>query len=157
MIFIGWFLYNAATSSYRHLMVKDALNEVRVGDLMVTNFDTVSPGMSIQELVDDYILRQRDRSFLVIEDGLVKGIVCLHDIKSIPRERWPSTTIADVMVPQSQLERVSPGDDASVALNKLTSKNIHQVPVVQENRVLGILRRNDILNYLQLHADLGTK
>ena len=157
MIFIGWFLYNAATSSYRHLKVKDALNEVSVGDLMVTNFDTVSPGMNLQELVDDYILRQRDRSFLVIEDGLVKGIVCLHDIKSIPRERWPATTIGDVMIPQSQLERVSPGDDASVALNKLTSKNIHQVPVVQENRVLGILRRNDILNYLQLHADLGAK
>ena len=31
------------------------------------------------------------------------------------------------------------------------------VPVVQENKVLGILRRNDILNYLQLHNDLGTK
>lgn len=157
MIFIGWFLYNAATSSYRHLMVKDALNQVSVSDLMITNFDTVSPGMSIQELVDNYILRQRDRSFLVIEDGLVKGIVCLHDVKSIPRERWPATTIADIMIPQGQLERVSPNDDASVALNKLTSKNIHQVPVVQDNRVLGILRRNDILNYLQLHADLGAK
>jgi Zn-dependent protease len=157
MIFIGWFLYNAATSSYRHLQVKDALSEVSVGDLMITNFDTVSPNMTIQELVDDYILRQRDRSFLVIDDGLVKGIICLHDVKGIPREHWPTTAIGDIMIPQKQLERVAPGDDASVALNKLTSKNIHQVPVVEENKVLGILRRNDILNYLQLHADVGAK
>jgi CBS domain-containing protein len=107
--------------------------------------------------VDDYILRQRDRSFLVIEDGLVKGIVCLQDVKGIPREQWPTTAIGAIMIPQKQLEKVSPGDDASVALNKLTSKNIHQVPVVQENKVLGILRRNDILNYLQLHADVGAK
>jgi len=61
------------------------------------------------------------------------------------------------MIPQEHLEKVSPRDDASIALNKLTARNIHQVPVVQANKVMGILRRNDILNYLQLHNDLGTK
>jgi Zn-dependent protease len=157
MIFIGWFLYNAATSSYRHLLVKDALREVRVEDLMITNFDTVPPGLSIQQLVDDYILRHRDRGFLVIEGGLVQGIVCLEDVKKMPKERWGNTTIKDIMITKNQLEKVSPGDDAGVVLAKLTAKNIHQIPVVQENRVKGILRRNDILNYLQLHTDLGVK
>ena len=157
MIFIGWFLYNAATSSYRHLLVKNALREVRVEDLMITNFDTVPPGLSIQQLVDDYILRYRDRGFLVIERGLVEGIVCLHDINKVPRERWSTTTIRDIMIQKDQLEKVSPEDDASVALGKLSAKNIHQIPVVQENRVRGILRRNDILNYLQFHTDLGVK
>ena len=157
MIFIGWFLYNAATSSYRHLLVKDALREVKVEDLMITNFDTVHPGLSIQKLVDDYILHHKDRGFLVVEGGLVQGIVCLHDVKKVPRERWSNTTISEIMIPKNQLEKVSPGDDASVALSKLSAKNIHQIPVVQENRVRGILRRNDILNYLQFHADLGNK
>jgi len=157
MIFIGWFLYNAATSSYRHLLVKDALCEVRVEDLMITNFDTVSPDLSIQQLVDEYILRHRDHGFLVIERGLVQGIVCLDDIKKTSRERWANTTIRDIMITKDQLEKVSPGDDAGVALAKLTAKNIHQIPVVQENIVRGILRRNDILNYIQLHTDLGAK
>ena len=157
MIFIGWFLYNAATSSYRHLLIKDALREVKVEDLMITNFDTVPPDLSIQKLVDEFILRHRDRGFLVIEGGLVQGIVCLDDIKKMPRERWANTTIRDIMITKNQLEKVSPGDDAGVALSKLTTKNIHQIPVVQENRVKGILRRNDILNYLQLHSDLVVK
>jgi len=157
MIFIGWFLYNAAINSYRHLLVKDALHEIRVEDLMITDFGTVSPHITIQQLVDDYILRHKDRGFLVIEEGLVKGIVCLHDVKQVPREQWPATTIGNIMIPQDQLERVSPRDDASIALNKLTARNIHQVPVVQANKVLGILRRNDILNYLQLHNDIGAK
>ena len=157
MIFIGWFLYNAATSSYRHLLIKDALREVKVEDLMITNFDTVPPDLSIQKLVDEFILRHRDRGFLVIEGGLVQGIVCLDDIKKMPRERWANTTIREIMITKNQLEKVSPGDDAGVALSKLTSKNIHQIPVVQENRVKGILRRNDILNYLQLHSDLVVK
>ena len=157
MIFIGWFLYNAAMNSYRHLLVKDALHEIRVEDLMITDFGTVSPHITIQQLVDDYILRHKDRGFLVIEEGLVKGIVCLHDVKQVPREQWSTTTIGSIMIPQEQLEKVSPRDDASIALNKLTARNIHQVPVVQANKVMGILRRNDILNYLQLHNDLGTK
>jgi len=157
MIFIGWFLYNAATSSYRHLLVKDALREVRVEDLMITNFDTVSPGLSIQQLVDDYILHHQDRGFLVVEGGLVQGIVCLHDVKKVPRGRWSNTTIGEIMIPKDQLEKVSPGDDASVALSKLSARNIHQIPVVKENRVRGILRRNDILNYLQFHADVEVK
>jgi len=156
-IFIGWFLYNAALNSYRHLMIKDALREVRVENLMITNFETVSEEMSIQQLVDDYILRHRDRGFLVTRDGLVQGIVCLHDVKKIPREQWHTTPVRDIMVPKDQLENVSPRDDASVALEKLTAKSIHQVPVMEENRVMGILRRNDILSYLQLHTDLGTK
>ena len=157
MIFIGWFLYNAAMNSYRHLLVKDALHEIRVEDLMITDFGTVSPHITIQQLVDDYILRHKDRGFLVIEEGLVKGIVCLHDVKQVPREQWSTTAIGSIMIPQEQLEKVSPRDDASIALNKLTARNIHQVPVVQANKVMGILRRNDILNYLQLHNDLGTK
>ena len=156
-IFIGWFLYNAATSSYRHLLVKDALREVRVEDLMITNFDTVPPDLSIQRLVDDYILYHQDRGFLVVEAGLVQGIVCLHDIKKVPRQRWSNTTIGEIMIPKDQLEKVSSGDDAGVALGKLSAKNIHQIPVVQENRVRGILRRNDILNYLQFHTDLEVK
>lgn len=154
LIFIGWFLYNAATSSYRHLLVKDALREVRVEDLMITNFDTVPPGLTIQQLIDDFILRHRDRGLLVVEEGLVQGIVCLDDIKKVPKERWSTITIKDIMIPKDQLEKVSPGDDAGVALGKLSAKNIHQIPVVQENKVRGILRRNDILNYIQFHADL---
>jgi Zn-dependent protease len=156
-IFIGWFLYNAALSSYRHLVIKDALSDVRVKNLMLTDFATVSEEMSVQQLVDDYMLRHRDRGFLVTRDGLLQGIVCLHDVKKVPREQWPATPVRDIMVPQDQLENVSPADDAGVALEKLTAKSIHQVPVVEANRVMGILRRNDILQYLQLHTELGGK
>jgi Zn-dependent protease/predicted transcriptional regulator len=156
-IFIGWFLYNAALSSYRYLMIKDALSDVRVKNLMITDFQTVSAEMSVQQLVDDYMLRHRDRGFLVTRDGLLQGIVCLHDVQKISREQWPITPVRDIMVPKDRLEHVSPSDDAGLALEKLTAKSIHQVPVVEANRVMGILRRNDILEYLQVHSELGAK
>ena len=157
MIFIGWFLYTTANRSYRHMVVKDTLREIRVEDLMVTNFDTIPPGLSIQQLVDDYLTPPRDRGFLVINKGNVEGIVCVHDLNKFPKELWPTTTVDKIMITKELLEKISPGDDASVALSKLSANNIHQIPVVQENKVCGILRRNDILNYLQLHTTAGTK
>ena len=156
-ILIGWFLYNAANRSYRHLLLKDALRKVRVEDLMITSFDTVPSTLSIQHLVDDYIMRHRDRGFLVVDEGMVKGIVCLDDVKKLSKERWPTTPISEIMLPKELLEKVSPEENASIALGKLTARNIHQIPVVQENRVRGILRRNDILNYIQLHAEARVK
>ena len=90
-------------------------------------------------------------------DGLLRGIVCLHDVKKVPREQWPTTPVGNIMVPHDQMENVSPSDDAGVALEKLTARSIHQVPVVEANRVMGVLRRNDILEYLQLHTELGAK
>ena len=102
-------------------------------------------------------MRHRDRGFLVVDEGMVKGIVCLDDVKKLPRERWSSTPISEIMLPKELLERVSPKENASVALGKLTARNIHQIPVVQENKVRGILRRNDILNYIQLHAEVRVK
>ncbi len=156
-IFIGWFLYNAAVGSYRHLLFREALSDVLVQNLMITDFQTVSEEMSVQQLVDDYMLRQRDRGFLVTRDGQLQGIVCLHDLKKISREQWPVTPVRDIMVPKERLEQVSPSDDAGVALEKLTAKSIHQVPVVESNRVMGILRRNDILQYLQMHSEIGSK
>jgi Zn-dependent protease len=157
IIFIGWFLYNAALSSYRHLVIRDALSDVKVKNLMVTDFETVPEDMSVQQLVDDFILRHRDRGFLVTREGLLQGIVCLYDVKKVPRELWPATPVRDIMVPKDRLENVTPSDDAGMALEKLTAKSIHQIPVVEANRVMGILRRNDILNYLQLHTELGAK
>ena len=157
MIFLGWFLYNAATRSYRHLLLTDTLREVRVKDLMISHMGTVPAELTIQQFVDDYLLRHRDLGFLVLEGGLVQGIVCLDDVKKIPRERWKHTTIRHIMITQNQLEKVSPGDDAGVAFAKLTANNMHQIPVVQGNRVTGMLRRNDILNYLQLHTNRGAK
>ena len=157
MMFIGWFLYTTAHRSYRHLLLKDALRAIKVEDVMITSFDTISPDLSIQQLVDGHLVHRQDLAFLVVAGGTVQGIICAPDVKKVPRALWPATTVDKIMVPKDQLEKVSPGDDASAALTKLSAQNMHQLPVVQENRVRGILRRNDILNYIRLHPNAGAK
>ena len=154
-IFIGWFLYNAATSGYRQMLVREMMGEVRAGDLMTVDFATVSGDLTLQQLVDEYVLRRREHSFPVADAGLLRGIVCLHDVKTVPREKWAYTRVSEVMTPWAELETVSPGDDGSAALARLNARDVRQLPVVEGERLIGLLRRSDVLRYLQLRTDLG--
>jgi len=155
IIFIGWFLHSAATSGYRQVLVRETLEGVRAGDLMTADFVTVSGDLTLQQLVDEYVLRRREHSFLVAEAGLLQGIVCLHDVKTVARERWPHTRVSEVMTPWEKLETVSPGDDGSAVLARLNARDVRQLPVVEGERLVGLLRRSDVLRYIQLRTALG--
>jgi len=155
IIFIGWFLHSAATSGYRQVLVRETLEGVRAGDLMTADFVTVSGDLTLQQLVDEYVLRLREHSFPVADGGLLRGIICLHDVKTVPRERWPSTRVSEVMTPWAELETVSPGDDGSAVLARLNARDIRQLPVVEGERLIGLLRRSDVLRYLQVRTALG--
>jgi Zn-dependent protease len=156
IIFIGWFLYSAATSGYRQVLVREMLGEVRAGDLMTGDFTTVSGDLTLQQLVDDYVLRLREHSFPVADGGNLRGIISLHDVKTVPRERWFFTRVSEVMTPQAKLETVSPEDDGSTILARLNARDVRQLPVVEGERLMGLLRRGDVLRYLQVRMALGT-
>jgi CBS domain-containing protein len=49
----------------------------------------------------------------------------------------------------------SPNDDGNKVPAQLANKRIHQVPVVKDGKIRGIVSRTDILHFLQLRADLG--
>jgi CBS domain-containing protein len=50
---------------------------------------------------------------------------------------------------------VSPREDANEAFEKLTRRDVRQVPVVQDGHLVGLLRRRDIVKWLQLHSELA--
>lgn len=156
IIFIGWFLYSAATSGYRQVLVREMLGQIRASDLMTSDFATVSGDLTLQQLVDEHILRRREHSFPVADAGLLRGIVCLHDVKTVPRESWPYTRVSEVMTPWAELETVSLGDDGSTILARLNARDVRQIPVVEGGKLIGLLRRSDVLRYLQVRTALGS-
>ncbi len=153
--FIGWFIHSAAVRGYRQILVKEMLKDVRAQDLMDTTFDTIDGSITVQELMEDYILKKKERAFLVTEAGRLAGIVCLDDVKDVPAEKRMETTVREIMTPRDKLEAVSPEDDGSYVLAKLASGKIHQVPVIEGGKIKGIVCRTDILDFLHLRSDLG--
>ena len=155
MVFIGWFIHSAAARGYKQVVMKDMLKDIRAQDLMNREFETVSRDLPLQELIEEHILKKRQRAFLVFDRGQLDGIICLDDVKAVPKENWTTTRVGEIMTPKEKLETVLPEDDGSSVLGKLTGKNVNQVPVVKGGKVEGILCRSDVLQFLQLRGELG--
>jgi len=155
MIFIGWFLHSASVRGYRQVMLQEMLKDLRAEDLMNKDFVVVKKNLSIKELVDNFVLKHKDRAFMVSDDSQLEGIICLEDIKKVPQSNWLSARVADIMTPKDKLETVSPHDDGNKVLSRLTAKDVNQLPVVDKDKVMGIVCRTDILQFLQLRMELG--
>jgi CBS domain-containing protein len=100
-------------------------------------------------------MKTDDQSFPVVEDGRFVGLVALEDIRAVSREAWDTTTVREIMTPIDQLVVVTPDEDAAEALNKLTQRDVRQLPVVRDGALTGLLRRRDIIKWLQLESELN--
>jgi CBS domain-containing protein len=151
--FIGWFLNNAAALSYRQLVIREALRDVPVSRLMLTQIATVPPELSVSALVDRHLLRSDQRAFPVVADGRLEGMVCLREVRKLDRAAWDKTAVRDIMVPADKLAFAGPHEDAGEVLSRLAGRDLNQLPVLEDGRVRGLVRREDILKWLALYAD----
>ncbi len=152
LILIGWFLHSAAIQSYQQIVIQRALAGVPVGRLMESRVATVAPDLPVGTLVNEYIMGTSERAFPVVQDNQLVGIVSLEDVRRVPREDWEITSVRQIMTPQSQLTTATPDEDANEAMEELASRDVNQVPVVQDGHLVGMLRRSDILRWLQIQT-----
>jgi CBS domain-containing protein len=153
LAFIGWFLNSAAVQSYQQVVVQDLLEGVPVMRMMRRNAPVVPPDCTVSDLVHDHIMGTDDHAFPVMEDGTLVGMVTLNDVRSVHREQWDYTKVRDIMTPLNELVTVTPQEDASDALNKMTQRDLRQLPVVSDGHLEGMLRRRDLVRWLQLQSD----
>jgi Zn-dependent protease len=153
--FIGWFLHTASAQSYQRIVVRDILGGVPVARMMRANPPMCSPECTISNLVHEHIMRSDDQSFPVVEGGRFIGLVTLDDVRQVPRADWDTTTVRQTMTPSDQLVTVTPQEDAADALDKLTQRDVRQLPVVSNGSLAGLLRRRDIIKWLQLESELS--
>ena len=152
--FIGWFLLSAAHASTAQAEVTEAFRGVRVADLMTRDCTQVDGNANLQTFVHEFLLRTGRRCFLVAENGRFTGLITLNEVKAIPQARWPFTTVYDVMVPLERLRTVTPETPVAEALEILGRENIHQLPVVSNGRLEGMISRDQIMNQLLTRVEL---
>jgi Zn-dependent protease len=157
LAFIGWFLNTASARSYRQVVIHDILEDVPVTRMMRQDPPTVPPDVSIDALIDDHIMKSDDQAFPVLDEaGNVLGIVTLDDVRTVSRDERSTTNIRQIMTPLDEMATLSPEDEASGALQKLVQRDVRQLPVLKDGQNLaGLLRRRDIIKWLQLESDLN--
>jgi Zn-dependent protease/predicted transcriptional regulator len=153
LAFIGWFLNNASTQSYRRLVIQGILEDVPVARIMRDCPPTVSSDISIDSLVHDHVMKTDDHAFPVIDDGQLVGIVTLEDIRAVAREEWNEKRVGEIMTASDQLITISSEEDAAEALDRLRARDVRQLPVMENGQLAGCLRRRDIVKWLQLETE----
>jgi len=153
LAFIGWFLNNAALVSYRQLLTQETLQDVPVARVMLTRFEVVPPQLPLETLVEAYMQRSDQRAYPVVgTDDRLLGMVFQHDIERLSPEQRRTLTARDVLHAPEQIVGARPDEDVLEVLNVLAQRDINQVPVLENGRVVGLVRRADILRWLALHG-----
>ena len=151
-VVFGWFLEDAAITSRRQALVRDALRGMTTQDMMTTEYTPIKQQLTF-ELVREYIINSGQNCFIVIEDGKLEGIVTLGDIQ-IPEKRWGSTRISDIMTLANKLKTAQPDQPAVDLLEQMDDYDINQIPVIQEYKLVGMVTRERLLRFLKARAVL---
>ncbi|HSF15698.1 MAG TPA: site-2 protease family protein [Vicinamibacteria bacterium] len=155
-VFIGFFLRNAARTSYHQLTMRGALAGVRARDLMARDVATVGPGSRLADVVGVIILPKGVSEVPVVEGGRLLGMLRLQNIRAREKAAWEWLTAGDVMSRDVLDEAIHP-DDESLKVLALVGDEDRMFPVVEDGRFLGLLSRDDVLRRLKLHLELGSK
>jgi len=155
ILFIGWYLKDAAESSYQQAVLRDMLTGVTVRDVMTQGCAAVPVDMRLDRLVADYILNAGQRCFFVTEEGDVVGLVTLHNIRAVPRDRWSQMAIGQIMTPVETPFLAHSDEDVLTLLRRMDEADVNQVPVTEGGNLLGLFTRGNLLRYMQLRSELG--
>jgi Zn-dependent protease/CBS domain-containing protein len=157
MILVGTFLRGASVSSYENLLVEQTLSGVKVRDVARQDYAAVPPDITIQQLVTDYVLNARGRSFPVVAGQELLGLITLTDVQRLGREQWPVTSVYRAMTPVDRLRTVGPDEDVMQVLQMMIASDVNQVPVIDGRLIAGMVSRGDIFQMLQARQAVGAR
>lgn len=155
LIVIGWFLNNAAESSYQDLIVRSMLEGLRVREVATFNPETVPASLTLQELMDGYFFNRSYQSFPVMENDRPIGLVTLNQVKQIPRDEWNRRTVRDIMLPTGMGITVRLSDKMTEVVEKMKNARSQRLLVTDNGNLQGIISATDLANTLQRQREFG--
>ncbi len=156
MIFIGFFLHQAAQSGYMTAALRDSIAHLRVSDIMRTSVVTVESGTTLRALVDDYFLKHHFNAYPVIHGGRLVGLVSLADVKRVDREDWSDVTVERVMRNDAVRFALRPDDQADRVVDLIMRRRAGRLLVLDDTgAVVGIVTRGDLMEAMKLMTTLG--
>lgn len=154
--FIGWFLIQAARSSYEDLQLRLMLSHVEAHDVMARDLLRIPPDLTLQEAVDGYFMRYDHGAFPVDDEGRTIGLLTLRGVRRVPREQWPTQRVRDHLVPLGEQIVTRPDARMDQVMAKLDASDGRRTLVVDDGEVVGIITPSDVTRWLNRRAfDLG--
>ena len=155
LAFLGWFLLNAATAEARYVLTQQALNGVRVRDVMTREPVVVGPDVTLSEFMDNIMFSKRHTTYPVVADGRPVGLLPFRCVANVPRNEWDTRRVRDCQLGLDEVPVLREDEEAVDALAELsTSRGGHGL-VVSNSHLAGIVSTSDLARALEARPRRG--
>ncbi|BAW02684.1 Zn-dependent protease [Thermus thermophilus] len=141
LVLIAFFVYMASRADAEATLLAQALEGLKVKDLMTQDPIALPPSLTVAELLERSLLHKVS-GFPVVEEGRVLGVVGLEGLEGAD----PRAPVARYLQPPLFL---SPEDTALSALERMAERGYARALVLEEGRLVGVLSKTDLLRAFQ--------
>lgn len=153
---LGSLLYQAAGSQYGEILLASTFTRLKVSDLMSTAPMTLTPDLSLQEVVDHFLLRHPYGGYPV-SNGQLEGLLQAQQVRDVPPEERSRVRVSQVMRPLKPEQALERGTSVSEALQRFSMLEVGRLPVVDHGEIVGMLSQSDIVRWLAWHPTLESQ
>jgi CBS domain-containing protein len=97
------------------------------------------------------LLPNGEREAVVVRNGRPLGLIDAASVRRVPRDLWATTPVEHIM--RTIGESVTPDMEVAELLDRLQEFTA-TVPVVVDERLVGVVDLRQLLRSIQLHAEL---
>ena len=152
---LGMFLRSVSAASYQRVLMQSVLEGEPVRRFMNPNPVTVTPDMSVQDLVENYVYKYHHKMFPVVTDSQqLVGCVSTEQVKQMPRNEWNRHSLREITQACSPQNTVTPDTNAANVLSIMSHEGDRGLIVVDNNRVVAFVSPQDLLHFLSAKLEL---
>jgi Zn-dependent protease/CBS domain-containing protein len=146
LILIALFIYIGADTEYKEIMISNLLEGIKVKEIMTPKVRTVQPETSVGETME-IMFRDKHMGYPVTDGQNLLGIITFNDI-SRAKKGDDNKPVTEFMT--RDLVVTSPEEPLNDALAKLSQANVGRLPVVENDQLVGIISRTDIMRAMEI-------
>ncbi len=149
LVILGFFLLIGAQFEERSAIFQSVLETVHLEDVMLTDFQTLSPADTLEDALDKAVHTLQD-DFPVVRGGDMVGVISKASILQALRMEG-NGYVQSVM---NRLFEVSTRQESlASAFRKLNSRNLSIIPVVEDQHLVGIITLQNLMHSMALLAE----
>ena len=148
LMLIGFFLFVAVQIEDRSLLFQSVIENVRLEEIMLTDFSTLSPADTLEDALDKAVHSLQD-DFPVIRDADMVGVISKQHILRALREEG-NGYVQSAM--KKAFESAGRNETLAGAFRKIT-KGVTMIPIVDENRLVGIVTLQNLMHSMGVLAE----
>src|SRR5712672_206206 len=146
---VGVIIFSAAQLEERAVIFQSVLDNVRLEEVMLTDFATLSPADTLEDALDKAVHSLQD-DFPVVRGSDMVGVISKARILEALRIEGNGY----VQAVMNKIFEVSVRQDSlSSAFRKLTARNLSIIPVVEDQRLVGIVTLQNLMHSMALLAE----